>query len=113
MKVGYAILYEDGTLVISKNQNILLKKIDINFGKFNDTDVPWKNESKKIKAVQILDQVKVCCLKEWFLNCNQLTTLLDFQNLDTSDCIDFSHMFYNCKSLQNLNELLNWNVKWY
>ena len=64
MKVGYAILYEDGTLVISKNQTILLKKIAINYGKFEDTSVPWKDEYSQIKRVQILNQVKSNYMKE-------------------------------------------------
>ena len=115
MKVGSAILYKDGELVISKNHtytllNILKRKIIKDYGEFEDTDVPWKNESSKIKKVRILDQVKANCMKAWFKDCLNLTTLIDFQNLDVSDCIDFSCMFYNCYSLQNLNELLTWNV---
>ena len=110
MKVGYAVLYEDGELVISKNHSVLKRKIIIDYGKFEDINIPWQNESSQIKKVQILDQVKSNCMKEWFLNCINLTTLIDFKNLDVSDCTDFSYMFYNCNSLQNLNGLENWNV---
>ena len=77
---------------------------------FEDTDVPWKNEIEKIEKVQILDQVKSNCMKAWFIDCLNLTTLINFKDLDTSDCTDFSEMFYNCQSLQELNELQNWNV---
>ena len=110
MKVGYAVLYEDGELVISKNHTLLQKKIIKDYGEFEDTNVPWKNESSQIKRVQILDQVKSTCMREWFKMCNNLTTLLDFQNLDVSDCTDFSYMFQDCNSLQDLNELQNLNV---
>ena len=110
MKVGYAVLYADGTLVISKNHTILQKKIEIDYGKFEDTLVPWKNEPSYIKKVQILNQVKSNCMKEWFGNCIYLTTLINFQNLDVSDCTDFSMMFASCKSLQDLKGLENWNV---
>ena len=110
MKVGYAVLYEDGELVISKNHSVLKRKIIIDYGKFEDINIPWQNESSQIKKVQISDQVKSNCMKEWFLNCINLTTLIDFKNLDVSDCTDFSYMFYNCNSLQNLNGLENWNV---
>ena len=55
MKVGYAVLYTDGTLVISKNHTLLQKTIIKNYGEFEDTSVPWKNESSQIKKVQILD----------------------------------------------------------
>ena len=110
MKVGYAILYEDGELVISKNHTLLQKRIIKDYGEFEDTDVPWKNEIEKIEKVQILDQVKSNCTSKWFDDCINLTTLIDFQNIDVSDCEDFSYMFRNCESLQNLNGLQNWNV---
>ena len=110
MKVGYAVLYDNGELVISKNHTILSKTIDKDYGAFEDTSVPWKNESKKINKVKILNQVKSNCMKEWFDDCTNLTSLIDFTNLDVSDCADFSGMFYHCKSLQDLNGLQNWNV---
>ena len=110
MKVGYAVLYNDGELVISKNHIILSKKIEIDYSEFEDTLVPWNNESKKIEKIQIFDQVKSNCMSKWFDGCRNLTTLLDFKNLDVSDCADFSYMFRNCESLQNLNGLQNWNV---
>ena len=111
MKVGYAVLYEDGELVISKNHTILSKKIEIDYGKFEDTLVPWKNELEKIDKVQILDQVKSNYMRKWFKECINLTKLINFKNLDVSDCKDFSCVFGNCKSLQDLNGLQNWNVE--
>ena len=110
MKVGYAILYTDGELVISKKHTVLKRKVIKDYGEFEDINVPWKKESSKIKKVQILNQVKSNCMKNWFSDCINLTTIIDFQNLDVSDCTDFSFMFYSCKSLQNLNGLQSWNV---
>ena len=110
MKVGYAVLYEDGTLTISKNYIILQRPILRDYGKFNDTDVPWVNKSKTIKSVRILNQVKSNCMKEWFDDCKNLTTLIDFQNLDVSDCEDFSYLFHGCKQLMNIDSLKEWNV---
>ena len=110
MKVGYAVLYDNGELVISKNHTILSKTIDKDYGAFEDTSVPWKNESKKINKVKILNQVKSNCMKEWFDDCTNLTSLIDFTNLDVSDCADFSGMFYNCRSLQDISALEDWNV---
>ena len=110
MKVGYAVLYEDGELVISKNHTLLQKKIIKDYGEFEDTNVPWKDELEKIERVQILDQVNSNYMKAWFENCINLNILINFQNLDVSDCTDFSRMFLNCRSLQNLNGLQNWNV---
>ena len=110
MKVGYVVLYEDGELVISKNHTLLQKKIIKDYGEFEDTDVPWKNEIEKIEKVHLLNQIKSNYMKEWFNDCMNLNILINFQNLDTSDCTDFSSMFYGCKSLQNIKELQNWNV---
>ena len=110
MKVGYVVLYEDGELVISKNHTLLQKKIIKDYGEFEDTDVPWKNDSNEIEKVQFLDQVKSNYMKAWFMNCKNLTTLINFKNLDVSDCTNFSFMFTNCESLQNLNGLEKWDV---
>ena len=110
MKVGYVVLYEDGELVISKNHTLLQKRIIKDYGAFEDISVPWKNETSKIKKVQILDQIKSNCMKAWFKGCINLTTLINFKKLDVSYCTDFSSMFSYCESLQNLNELQTWNV---
>ena len=110
MKVGYAVLYDNGELVISQSHTILSKKIYKDYGEFEDTSVPWKNERKRINKVNILDQVKSNCMKEWFDDCPNLTSLIDFVNLDVSDCADFSYMFGECTSLQDINALKNWNV---
>ena len=110
MKVGYAVLYDNGELVISKNHTILSKKVYKDYGEFEDTSVPWKNESKNINKVKILDQVKSNCMKEWFDDCTNLTSLIDFTNLDISDCEDFSWMFDSCTSLQDISALESWNV---
>ena len=110
MKVGYATLYDDGELVISKNHTLLKRKIIKDYGEFEDTNVPWKKEVSKIKKVQILDQVKPNCMNAWFEYCLNLKTLIDFEHLDVSNSTDFSRMFAFCESLQNINGLENWNV---
>ena len=110
MKVGYAVLYDDGTLVISKNYTLLQKKIIKDYWEFEDTNVPWRKESNQIENVHILNQVKSRYMKSWFKKCNHLTTLINFQNLDTSDCTNFSNMFAYCELLKNINELEKLNV---
>ena len=119
MKVGYAVLYSNGILVISANPIKQFKKFSIfslrkniykDYGEFDDDNVPWKKTYDKIKTVQILDQVKSNCMKNWFENCINLTTLIDFQNLDVSECEDFSYLFFNCKLLTNISSLKDWDV---
>ena len=41
----------------------LSKKMEFDYDKFEDTCVPWKNESEKIEKVRILDKVKSNCMK--------------------------------------------------
>ena len=110
MKVGYAVLYKDGTLTISKEHTILQTKIIKDYGEFYDMNIPWKNDYEKIKIVKILNQVKSNCMRAWFLSCYNLTTLMNFQNLDVSDCKDFSDTFFSCENLKNISSLKNWNV---
>ena len=110
MKVGYAVLYKDGTLTISKEHTILQTKIIKDYGEFYDTNIPWKNDYEKIKIVKILSQVKSNNMSHWFRYCKNLTALIDFQNLDVSDCIDFSCLFCGCYSLINISSLQNWTV---
>ena len=112
MEVGYTVLYEDGELVISKEYTILQKSILENFGEFDAKIVPWQLDDMcfKIKQVQILDKVKTNCMRSWFQNCLYLTTLINFQNLDVSDCKDFSYAFYSCLNLNSLVPLKDWNV---
>ena len=110
MKVGYAVLYEDGTLTISKEHTILPKPILKDYDKFEDGLRPWLLSSEKIKTVRILNQVKPFTVYGWFYHCKNLTTLIDFQNLDVSDCEDFSYVFHGCELLTDISSLKNWNV---
>ena len=110
MKVGYAILYEDGELIISKNHTVLSKHVFKDYGEFEDTNVPWKKDCTKIEKVKILTSIKSNCMKSWFRDCENLTTLIDFQNLDVSDCRNFSCTFYNCRNLIDINSLKNCDV---
>ena len=99
VKVGYAILYEDCTLTISKKHTILQTPIYIDYGEFDDNKIPWYHEIEFIKNVQIIEPMKVTCLAYWFYNCVNLKQLIDFQNLDVTECTFFTRTFYGCESL--------------
>ena len=43
--------------------------------------------------------------------CYSLTTLPDISKWNTSNVIDMSSMFYNCKSLISLPDISSWNLK--
>ena len=42
-------------------------------------------------------------MRKWSEGCINLTKLINFKNLDISDCTDFSRMFFNCELLQNIS----------
>mgnify|MGYP002615159192 CR=1 FL=1 len=106
----YAKLYKDGTLIISKkrftiNPNIVKSYTIDSYGK-----KPWRKECKLIKTVKIENLIKTDNIAFWFEDCTNLTTLIDFQNLDVSDCKDFFGLFLNCQSLIDIDSLKTWNV---
>ena len=97
-------------LIISKDHILLPKKIYKDYGDFEEVNVPWGKQAAKIKTVRILDSVKSNCMRNWFMDFVNLTILIDFQNLDVSDCKDFYCMFWNCSNLQDLISLQNLDV---
>ena len=45
-----------------------------------------------------------------FYNCKSLKNIEGLKYLDTKEIINFSHMFSWCSSLSNLKPIENWNV---
>ena len=63
-----------------------------------------------IKSLNLKDwNLKSATCYNMFGECTQLETLGDIGNWNTEDITDFSYMFYNCKSLKNVN-VKNWNT---
>lgn len=112
MVIGYAVLYNNGELVISKNPISLNLSIRIDFGKFDENNVPWKNDysQKFIESVRIFDKISPNSMYKWFDNCYNLKQLIDFDNLDVLNCFDFSYLFNNCFHLTDISGLCTWNV---
>ena len=112
MIIGYAALYNNGKLVISKNPISLNLPIRIDFGKFDENNVPWKNNysQKFIESVRIFDKISPNSMYKWFDNCYNLKQLIDFDNLDVLNCFDFSYLFNNCFHLTDISGLCTWNV---
>ena len=109
----YAVLYDDQELVISNDKVYMSKSILVDYGAFDEKNVPWMYDFKhtyNIEVVRILNQIKVSDMNMWFYEFKNLRELIDFQNLDTSTCENFSYMFLGCESLETLAELQNLNV---
>lgn len=105
MKVGYAVLYDDGLLVISNAKLNLKRTVFKDFGEFEDDEIPWNREKQdinKIKQILINDKIKVSTMFNWFSNLIQLTEILGLRNINTSDCEDFANLFTNCSKLKSV-----------
>lgn len=113
MKVGYAVLYDDGTLVISNTKLNFKKTVLTDFGEFEDDTIPWNNENqdiKQIKQIVINDKIKVSTMFGWFMNLRQLTEVFGLKNIDTSNCLDFANLFTNCRKLKSIYFLKDLDV---
>ena len=113
MKVGYAVLYDDGTLVISNAKLNLKKTVFKDFGKFEDDKIPWNQENQdinQIKQIVINDKIKVSTMLGWFSNLRQLTEVFGLKNINTSYCLDFANLFMNCVRLKSIYFLKDLDV---
>ena len=99
----YSCLYSDGELVISqtaitpqKGRTVLANKKVI-----SPSDI-YKDKSK-IKKVTFSGAVKPTSCQEWFLDCENLTTINHMENLYTNTTDDMTSMFENCTSLKEID----------
>lgn len=67
--------------------------------------LPWALDSriKKITKVDIQDNIKVDSLALWFYGFEKLEEIKGLDKLDTSSLTNLSAVFYNCKSLKELD----------
>ena len=113
MKVGYAVLYDDGLLIISNAKLNLKKTVFKDFGEFEDDAIPWNYENQdinQIKQIVINDKIKVSTMFGWFRNLRQLTEVFGLKNIDTSNCLDFANLFMNCVRLKSIYFLKDLDV---
>ena len=113
MKVGYAVLYDDGLLIISNAKLNLKKTVFKDFGEFEDDAIPWNYENQdinQIKQIVINDKIKVSTMFGWFSNLRQLTEVFGLKNIDTSNCLDFANLFMNCVRLKSIYFLKDLDV---
>ena len=69
MKVGYAILYDDGTLTISKKHTILQKPIYKDYGEFDDNKIPWAWGKDDNCFIRKLHEIQLVSSGMDFKNC--------------------------------------------
>ncbi|MBR2259230.1 MAG: BspA family leucine-rich repeat surface protein [Blautia sp.] len=101
-----ALLYENGELVLQKDMipdpekgNILKVYLTIETARTS----PWRTEANTIQKVTIKHPFCPRSLYQFFCNCKNLTEIESIENMDTSNCTDFSYLFSGCSSLTNLD----------
>ena len=93
----------DGTLTFKHDTEKPSDAYSLNYGyKFPG----WKNQAEKIKTV-IFDDSFADARPEfcsyWFANCENLTSIIGIENLNTENVKLMMCMFYHCKSLTSLD----------
>ena len=122
----YALLYDDGELVISgteitpdKNRAIFTcSQGSGNFGKVRIYDNSSKKPSwpkwtysmkstsefaKHVTSVNILNKIQPKSCYAWFYDFRNLTEIKNIENLYTDQCVSMKNMFSDCKSLINID----------
>ena len=93
----------DGTLTFKHDTEKPSDAYSLNYG-YNFPG--WKNQAEKIKTV-IFDDSFADARPEfcsyWFANCENLTSIIDIENLNTENVKLMMCMFYHCKSLTSLD----------
>ena len=107
----YVTLYTDGTLGFSNDESTIADKTvsksygDIAKSRYTSSgDVPWNSDVASIKTV---DFVNECVPQEstawWFAYCQNLNSVNNLINLNTSLVTNMRYMFNYCSSLTDLN----------
>ena len=93
----------DGTLTFKHDTEKPSDAYSLNYG-YNFPG--WKNQAEKIKTV-IFDSSFADARPEfcsyWFANCENLTSIIGIENLNTENVKLMMCMFYHCKSLTSLD----------
>ena len=92
----------DGTTVYIRNNEME----GYSKSAYDGTDVPeWSSfrEESPIEKVVIETEIVLQDIKYWFYNCAKLTEIEGIEKLDTSNVTSMTKLFYNCKSLTNLD----------
>ena len=105
----YVALYKNGTLVFNNKDKFEEDKISKKYGNIKDYDyetnednIIWNEDIDKIKNVEILNTIYPTTTKQWFNEC-ELIENIDVSKINTSNVIDMSYMFCNCKNLSSLD----------
>ena len=108
----YVALYGEGTLEFTNTETTIISKPGMTLVKSygciddyyqNDEIPPWYEDRESILKVNFADVVSPPDTYYWFLNCNNLHTIENVKNLNTSCVRRMFGMFQGCYSLETLD----------
>ena len=110
----YAALNEDKTVLTFYYDNQKTARGGMSIGPFSGETYPnWYNQRDFIQTVKFNESFAQCSTitstAHWFHNCNNITTIVGIENLNTINVTDMSYMFSNCYKLTRL-DLSNFNT---
>lgn len=114
MTDAYALLYQDGSLVIQIGDEADTDKGEVKVWLLSEnvsssSEWPWNDCRGDIHSVRFADPVSLNTTSWMFGDCDALTSF-DGTNLDVGAVKDMSFMFYNCPLLTELKGLGGWDV---
>lgn len=101
----FVALYNNGTLVFSNNEeDIDSSKVDENYGDISNIsiDYPWYGNTE-ITKVTILNKIMPVTTSNWFSELRNVIEIENISNINTSNVVDMSYMFYTCENLTSID----------
>ncbi len=109
----YAILYDDGTLVLQKGKETANEKEVLSFVEIiggDAYDYRWRTpllstetDPSVVQKVIVKDELSPSTVANWFYSMSNLTEIEGISKIDTSNVVTMEGTFYDCASLQELD----------
>ena len=97
-----------GEEFIKNNKNNC--KIILNNKEFNIFEYLSVDKNNEILKIKLKEIKAITNMSHMFSDCKSLQSLTDISNWNTINVTDMSYMFYNCESLTSLSDIDNWNT---
>lgn len=110
----YVTLYTDGTLGFNNTKETIPEKtVEKQYGDIKDKTfemisnyevaTPWFKDRKKIKTVEIVNNIAPTNMGGWFFALTELTEIKDLTKVDTSNVTTMAGLFTFCAKLKSID----------
>ena len=94
---------------IEKNKNNCYLLIDHKFENLTEYYYSDNKEGKEIEII-LIEKTEINDMSYMFYDCKSLISVKDILKWNVNNVIDMSYMFYNCESLISIPDISNWNT---